>query len=305
MGAIKNKPARKFGPCTLNNPTDHWKEDVDFNQIKFALFVKQIGSTGVPHIQAVFVTKKPIRPSGLKKILGQAWHIESSYDFEAACRYISDDEKKTNVEPHTVFGFRPADASCGGASMAEACMDMVIDGATDHEIAVALPYGSFLYDRKITAFRNNYFKPLGRKRTILCHWGPTGCGKTHAATIISEDHIIIGPDDDKKLWFDGYNGQKVLIIDDFDKGCMRWRSLLRLTDKYMLRGPTKGSFVWLKPTTEYIIFTANISPEDWYNYGEEHAPPSYSPLRRRFDEIIHFGQRFNWESDDADSVLEG
>lgn len=83
------------------------------------------------------------------------------------------------------------------------------------------------------------------------------------------------------LWFDGYDGQSVLIIDDFS-GWIKYRFLLRLLDGYQVRLEVKGSHTWAAWTEVYI--TSNVPPEGWYERG---APPE---LLRRLDEIVYVAE---------------
>ena len=55
---------------------------------------------------------------------------------------------------------------------------------------------------------------------MLCLYGPTGTGKTYAAINLianRRDYYIAECPSSRgsKLWFDGYEGQKTLVLDDF------------------------------------------------------------------------------------------
>ena len=85
-------------------------------------------------------------------------------------------------------------------------------------------------------------------------------------------------------WWDGYDNQKTVIIDDF-YGWMKYDELLRIMDRYPHRVPIKGGYINF--TSEYLTFTSNISPNDWY-HGEWFKEWEQKALERRIDCIECF-----------------
>ena len=82
------------------------------------------------------------------------------------------------------------------------------------------------------------------------HWlaGPTGCGKTRLAFGTGEDVWMSSV----LPWFDGYNGEKTAILDDYRSGDLPFNRLLRVMDRYPLQCPNKGGFTTWNPTTIFI-----------------------------------------------------
>jgi len=110
-----------------------------------------------------------------------------------------------------------------------------------------------------------------REIILLC--GPKGVGKTRWAY----DNY---PDLYKKPtgeWWNGYEGQKVVLFDDY-YGYFKYHDLLTILDRYPINLPIKGGFVWAQYDT--VIITSNKHPKDWYklNWGW--------PLRRRLNKIF-------------------
>ena len=128
-----------------------------------------------------------------------------------------------------------------------------------------------------------------KKRLIIWFKGPTGEGKTRTAIQIAEryyeeDYWITN---DNLRWFDGYNSQKVAIIDDFRKTMLTdWNFLLRLLDGYNLIVQIKGGFVKWNPSV--IIITSPATPEEafqWVNKnGETEEWDKQDQLTRR---LVH------------------
>lgn len=116
---------------------------------------------------------------------------------------------------------------------------------------------------------------------IITLYGNTGTGKTYAAINYiangNDYYICEAPSHAScKVWFDGYEGQKTLILDDFAGSFCAFRYLLRLLDKYKLKVEVKGGFAWAVWTT--VVITTNCHPSAWYT-GVDTAP-----LRRRLCE---------------------
>lgn len=116
---------------------------------------------------------------------------------------------------------------------------------------------------------------------VITLYGSTGVGKTYAAINLiagSKDYYIAEAPShkDSKLWFDGYEGQKTLILDDFDGSYCGYRYILRLLDIYRLKVEVKGGFAWAVWTT--VVITSNSHPNGWYTMVNQ------APLQRRLTE---------------------
>ena len=76
--------------------------------------------------------------------------------------------------------------------------------------------------------------------------------------------------------FDGYNGEPVLLLDDF-RSSIVFNDLLRILDRYPLRVNIKGSHSWACWTK--VIISANIALSEQYPNLSERK----DPLLRRFE----------------------
>lgn len=111
--------------------------------------------------------------------------------------------------------------------------------------------------------------------TTVLH-GPAGCGKTR---YVYDQHgytNVYKLDAGNNVWFDGYNGQDILLIDDF-YGWIKYGQLLNILDGYPLRLDVKGSHTWAYWTKVYI--TSNKPPAEWYSQGMTPA------LKRRLTNV--------------------
>jgi len=93
--------------------------------------------------------------------------------------------------------------------------------------------------------------------------GKPGLGKTRYVMDKHGDEKVYKIEfKDNSIWFDGYTGQDVLLIDEYE-GQLNYTQLLNLLDIYKLRLPVKGGFTFANWTHVYI--TSNIPITQWYN----------------------------------------
>lgn len=119
---------------------------------------------------------------------------------------------------------------------------------------------------------------------VYVRWGPTGTGKTRFVfdQVSDWDELFVF-DADNHPWFDGYNGQRVVLIEEF-RGQIPYARLLRILDGYPVDLPVKNSMVSWSPTT--IYFTSPLTPSNWYKTSE---CDNYLQLHRRFKEVTYVG----------------
>lgn len=110
-------------------------------------------------------------------------------------------------------------------------------------------------------------------------WGPAGTGKTRAAMADLHSTFLLDASNSDTLWFDGYQGETTLVVDDF-YGWIRHGTLLRILDIYPYRCPLKGSHTYAAWTR--VIITSNKHPSTWY---ERFPWRDDEPLKRRIHNI--------------------
>ncbi len=117
-----------------------------------------------------------------------------------------------------------------------------------------------------------------RKVEVIVHAGTTGTGKTRVA-MESEPGIfkILGC---QLRWWDGYEGQKTICIDEYANQ-IKITELLPLLDGYQMRLETKGGFTYAAWTKVYM--TTNL-PMLHEQAIDEHK----AALKRRISKWITF-----------------
>lgn len=91
-------------------------------------------------------------------------------------------------------------------------------------------------------------------------YGPPGVGKTHKARSMANGERPFIKAQNK--WFDGYAGEKTIILDDYDCGATLGHYLKIWLDKWACTGEVKGATVNL--SHERFIITSNYSPEEMF-----------------------------------------
>lgn len=166
--------------------------------------------------------------------------------------------------------------------------ELIESGAGIQEVRSLAPVQYIRYRRGIEALcfascreRSQLF----RKLEVYVLYGDAGAGKTrHAVESAGDAYYILDQSGGDRVWFDGYEGEPVLLIDDF-YGWIKYGFLLRILDGYQLRLEVKGGFTYALWTKVFI--TSNKHPQEWYSQGLSPA------LKRRITKITHFSNLVN------------
>lgn len=273
---------RKF-LITQNNPRQYGLNASKMREmllamegIRYACGCEEVSTTGTPHIHMFFEAPGKKRFSVVKKRFPHA-HIETAYgsclenrDYIAKAGKWEDGHKAdTKVEgSFWEHGMLPSERAEKEPDMA-AIMDMIEDGATTSEIVKKFPKYA-LQTKKLDdlqkTLRVTTSNEITRDMNVIYILGPDTVDKVgiiyhrHEAKDICR--IAYYPDDRKRLpSFDAYNGQPILIFDNF-YGQIPLGTMLYLLDRYPVMLPVRYADKAARYTTVYIIST--ISPEMLY-----------------------------------------
>lgn len=121
-------------------------------------------------------------------------------------------------------------------------------------------------------------------------YGPTGTGKSREA----ETYTPFYRKDPKERWWDGYDGEDNVVIEDFDKYQKEMGGdIKRWADRYPFKAPIKGGYLDIRP--KRIIITSNYHPREIWD-----DPMTYEPLERRFT-FVHKTVPFSAVSENFNS----
>lgn len=228
--------------------------------------------TGRLHWQGYMEFKNAKTGTAIKKKCSKSMHLEWCYGSQKSNKDYCGKEKKDWFEYGDPF-------AQGQRTDLEGHAKQLLDGMSLEDFILEHPtvYASYRNGIKdIAGIAMKQRSKAFRRVQVDVYWGAAGAGKTRKAVEDNPDHFIL-PCGEDRVWFDGYNGEKCLILDDFYGG-IKYGLLLRLLDGYQLRLPTKGSFtyaLWNK-----VIITSNKPPTEWYQRGFTDA------LQRRVTNVI-------------------
>jgi len=111
--------------------------------------------------------------------------------------------------------------------------------------------------------------------------GDTGIGKSFA-THECYPNLYMPFYGNSGLWWDGYTGQEVVLIEEF-RGQVPLQKMLQILDPYPLRVEVKGGAIPAR--YRLVIITSNTQPQDWYPDNplkpEQTREPERKALLRR------------------------
>jgi len=244
--------------------------------IRWMVIGKEVGENGTHHLQGACCLSSQIAFSTIKTWPGLVRsHLERMNGTpQDSLVYCS----KQDSDPF-VYGTLPQQ---GKRSDLQDAVDEIHDGKTLRELAVTQPVAVVKFFKGLTVLRS-LIRPKrdGRPYVYWLH-GPTGSGKTRTAFEIGQD---IGGQDGVWIssgglrWFDGYDGQPVVIFDDFRSKNLHFSFLLRLLDRYPMQVEFKGGFVNWEP--KWIFITCPDPIGTVFSSRQEHIPEDINQLKRR------------------------
>lgn len=119
--------------------------------------------------------------------------------------------------------------------------------------------------RGLLRYRFLKSKPRDHEMNVIVIQGPTGTGKSRWARDCFPDAYW----KQRSTWWDGYEGQETVIIDEF-YGWLPFDLLLRICDRYPLYVETKGGNVNF--VAKNIVIISNNIPSSWYKSDKVYWP---------------------------------
>ena len=233
--------------------------------------------TGTPHRQGYTIWKNARSyESIIKKYPGFHW-IHTKGNEESNFNYCTKD--KVFYE----FGTRPVGQ--GDRTDIRTIRNAVIEGVSDRDIIMDPVLGnSWLRTyRGVQAMRSIIFE---EKRNwvmdVRIYWGKPETGKSRSVwDEFGIDNVYAKP---PGKWWDGYQGQETVLIDDFDTDDMFdliYSFYLKLLDRYPMRIEWKGGSGEFY--SKRIVFTSNFDPSLWFEHRKNR-----DAFFRRISEIRYF-----------------
>lgn len=279
----------KFWCFTANNYTE--KDEEVFRSLEkictYGICAKEVGENGTPHLQGYFELRNRKLLTSIKKIVG-GWHLEAR---KGTAQEASDYCKKDG--DFVEFG-EVSKSQSGRRTDLEEIRGKIKDGVPEEEIAEAHFSQWCIYRRSFSAYKSLIRSKESRPDLkVFVIYGEPGTGKTRYV-FTKHNNVYICPDP-TLTWFDGYDGEEVVLIDDY-RGDGKSAFLLRLLDIYPLQVPVKGGFVDWKP--KIIFLTSNMEvPFGHYDID--------APLKRRIKKTVKFTSSLDFDNPKMMEKIDG
>jgi len=299
MADMRNSFSRKW-QLTFNNPAEHgWIHEKirevlrTFPTMCYWCMADEIGANEqTPHTHLfINLTPSTCRFSTLKSKFPTA-HIEKVKGTSQENRdYIRKDGKWKETEKGATsidgtfeeFGECPVEHQ-GKSREADKILELLKDGANNLEVIEACPSAMKIIDkveRTRSILRDAEFASSWRDLEVVYIFGETGAGKTRSV-MDKYGYINCYRVTDYKHPFDTYDGQNVIIFEEF-RGGLKHGDMLNYLDGYPLLLPCRYFNRQACYTKVFII--TNIPPDGQYRNID---PESQKAFFRRIHKVIEY-----------------
>lgn len=257
---------------TLNNYTDDEHLNLlNITECKYHIFGKEVGLNGTPHIQGFIVFPNQRRLKSVKQIVGERAHCE-----KAMGNSIQNRNYCMKEGDFIEYGDRPLTQEEKGNQEKirwdHALKEAKTKGEVTDERIQFLHYNTIKkvrYDALLT-------RKLDALNELNNEWwyGKPGTGKSRKGFELYPQAYRKNPNNE---WWDGYNDEEVVIIEDLDNSHHKqFSNIKRWADHYPFLAEIKGGMIKIRP--KKIIITSNYKIEEITGLNQ-------MPILRRFKEV--------------------
>lgn len=253
---------------TINNPTVELDDLADVGQITYAVWQLEEGAMGTPHYQGYLMLSVRLRRTQVLAFFVDHPHLEvakgTPKDNRAYCT-----KSDGRIGEFNEIGEFP-EKSQGRRTDLDEVHSALKDGLD------AATYSDRFFDLfvKYPKLVDNYAIAQVRSRdpstSAECHLllGPPGHGKTTFGRRLASIELdrVGGPGIFYKQpgpWWDGYRGQRVVILDDFGGASLSFTHFKHMVDVLPIPVEVKGAFCNMAATV--FIITSNYDPKEWWD----------------------------------------
>lgn len=256
---------------TMNGYGKADMERLDTLDVGYIIYGKEVGESGNSHLQGYVELKNAKTLSSMKNFIGGGAHLETrkgtGKEASEYCKkegdYVERGEMKNENGVRKDYKQVHKYLKDGGK----------IKDLLEEEEGLGLHM--LQYAQKLLPYVE---KKRDWKTEILWLWGPTGTGKSKYCHDTYPDAYW------KSMtckWWDGYDGQEVVILDDFRGDFCKFADLLRLFDRYPYMVEFKGGSRQMVAKT--IVVTCPVA---WTTIYKDQEDERIDQLRRRIERTV-------------------
>jgi len=281
-------PGRSRGwVIVINNYTEDDKRRVALvmKSCVYAAYAYEVGpTTGTPHIQMYAYYANARSMMSMKKALPRANLTKADGSAKGNRTYIfgpwEDPKGKKDSKPANPTAVEVGEMpQQGKRSDLQNLYAMLENGASMNDVLDTEPNLQCL---KVAETWLKYKEPARDWKTDV-HWfhGDPGTGKSQDAEEAFKGVFYSPPPTSVAKFWDCYDADENVIIDELEPGDIPYRSLLRMFDRYAYRLETKGGSRQLRAKTIYVC--TEDPPEAFVPAGKD----PYA-LMRRLTSVTHY-----------------
>lgn len=317
-----SKPNVRCWVITSHDTTVYklWKKlNLTQSGIRYLCYQLERASTGKVHIQGYVEFYKQHRMQQVKRRLrNMGLHLEPRNGTRSQARdyalKVSNDWYKVNY-PHwdshgsRITGTRAVELGTWGTTQGTrtdllAVSDLIKSGATEAQIFDHCPREYLKYSGHIKnalalqgqKLKNKFIKNF----KVEVFYGKSRAGKTRTAfETYGPQNCYVPVWNGHKFWFDQYQGEKVLVINEFT-GQAPLEMMQQLLDHYRQRLEVKGGSVMSNWDT--VVITSQMHPAYWWNSYDCKTEEEQQSIVNRIDRVVFFEspstqkKKKTWES---------
>lgn len=283
------------------------KLNIDELKIKYCCFALERGDVSERlHVQGYIEFKHAIKKITVQKRLdGGFWLSDKRLGTRRQARGYVMDPNYPGKTGTTVEGSR-TDLGLwilqGQSADLVELYEMIKQGATDYDLQEANPGCYARHWKALEKFRYNFDQattPIYKEIEVHVLYGDSRSGKTRSVYEKHGDENVcklkcVGD----RLWFSNYQGQDVLLIDEF-YGQIKFTEMLSILDNYRQDVEIKGGHKIAKWTKVYL--TSNCHPKKWYNnWAKIPRGPAIAFMKR----ITTITKKVNVEVQKLDNIFD-
>lgn len=296
-----SRPQAKYWAFTENNPEGELQlllqDEYDNGNLQWAVWQLEVGENGTEHFQGTLCFNKKKLLTTVKKLLPRA-HLSVCRSVQDSINYCMkpDGMKDSSFRLDGPWTIGTPKYTEDNSKAWNRIRDAIKEGADDITLLETYPSQVAMYSKGIDRIRyliDSQKAQAFRDVEVILIVGPAGIGKTEG--VWKEDPLVY-PKPPGNQWFDGYEGQKSILLDDFYGQEFSYCHLLKLLDRYPLQLKVHNGFRHAKYIKVYI--TSNVLPHDWYRnlFSNKKVNPDalfrritklklYNEVTKQFDDI--------------------
>ncbi len=271
----------------MNNPVqplmdppilfDDWRR-----KPRYAVYQLEVGLEGTPHLQGYVCFDRHITGNALKNLFVVNPHLEPRNGSHSQAKTYCM-KMETRQEGPWEYGDDEGIADTQGSRTDLSIIKRKLDEGASLRVISEEHFSNFVrYHKSFREYKRLRSSSRSWEMEIIVLVGKTGTGKSRwVHETFGEDLYSVPQPKSSGTYWDDYDGQETVLVDEMYGKRFSHSFLLELTDRYKFTVPVHGSAVNF--SSKRIVFCSNAHPKEWYTSMYEKTMTDFwrGPLHRR------------------------